>query len=44
MEAIVLTEKYLDVEIVNGRLIYTRTDAVDVDFELENGRLLMEVI
>lgn len=38
------TAGYLDVEIVNGRLIYTRTDAVDVDFELENGRLLMEVI
>lgn len=38
------TAGYLDVEIVDGRLIYTRTDAVDVDFELENGRLLMEVI
>lgn len=38
------TAGYLDVEIANGRLIYTRTDAVDVDFELENGRLLMEVI
>lgn len=38
------TAGYLDVGIVNGRLIYTRTDAVDVDFELENGRLLMEVI
>lgn len=38
------TAGYLDVEIVNGRLIYTRTDAVDVDFELENGHLLMEVI
>lgn len=38
------TAGYMDVEIVNGRLIYTRTDAVDVDFELENGRLLMEVI
>ena len=33
---------YLDVEIVNGRLIYTRTDAVDVDFYLEGGRLIME--
>lgn len=38
------TAGYLDVEIVDGRLIYTRTDAVDVDFELENGHLLMEVI
>lgn len=33
---------YLDVEIVDGRLIYTRTDAVDVDFALNNGRLIME--
>lgn len=38
------TAGYLDVEIVDGRLIYTRTDAVDVDFELQNGHLLMEVI
>ena len=39
------TAGYMDVEIdENGHLIYTRTDAVDVDFELENGRLLMEVI
>ena len=35
---------YLDVEIVDGRLIYTRTDAVDVDFTLNNGRLIMEAI
>ena len=35
---------YLDVEIVNGRLVYTRTDAVDVNFSLENGRLMMEAI
>ena len=39
------TAGYLDVEIdENEHLIYTRTDAVDVDFELENGHLLMEVI
>ena len=38
------TAGYLDVEIVNGRLIYTRTDAVDVDFALNNGRLIMEAI
>lgn len=38
------TAGYMDVEIIDGRLIYTRTDAVDVDFELENGHLLMEVI
>ena len=39
------TAGYLDVDIdENGHLIYTRTDAVDVDFELENGHLLMEVI
>lgn len=36
---------YLDVEIdENGHLIYTRTDAVDVDFELDNGHLIMEAI
>lgn len=35
---------YLDVEIVDGRLIYARTDAVDVDFSLNNGRLIMEAI
>ncbi len=35
---------YIDVEIVDGRLIYTRTDAVDVDFALNNGRLIMEAI
>ena len=38
------TAGYLDVEIVDGRLIYTRTDAVDVDFALNNGRLIMEAI
>lgn len=38
------TAGYMDVEIIDGRFIYTRTDAVDVDFELENGHLLMEVI
>ena len=36
---------YLDVEIdANGHLIYTRTDAVDVDFELVDGHLIMEVV
>ena len=35
---------YLDIEIVDGNLIYTRTDAVDVDFVLNNGHLIMEVI
>lgn len=35
---------YIDVEIIDGRLIYTRTDAVDVDFELQNGHLMMGVI
>ena len=38
------TAGYLDVEIVDGRLIYTRTDAVDVDFALNNGRLIMEAV
>lgn len=38
------TAGYLDVEIVDGHLIYTRTDAVDVDFVLENGYLIMEAI
>lgn len=36
---------YLDVHInETGHLIYTRTDAVDIDFSLINGHLLMEVI
>ena len=35
---------YMEVDIVNGRLVYTRTDAVDIDFSLVNGRLIMEVI
>lgn len=38
------TAGYLDVEIVDGNLIYTRTDAVDVDFELVEGNLVMEVV
>lgn len=39
------TAGYIDVEIVNGRLIYTKTDAVDVDFDInEAGHLVMEVI
>lgn len=38
------TAGYLDVEIVDGRLIYTRTDAVDVDFRLSNGHLIMEAV
>ena len=38
------TSGYMDIEIdENGHLIYTRTDAVDVDFELDNGHLIMEV-
>ena len=35
---------YMDVDVVNGRLVYTRTDAVDTDFSLVNGRLIMEAI
>ena len=35
---------FMDVDIVNGRLIYTRTDAVDADFSLSNGRLIMRAI
>ena len=35
---------YMDMEIVDGSLIYTRTDAVDVDFDLVDGDLVMEVI
>lgn len=38
------TAGYMEMKIVNGRLIYTRTDAVDVDFSLVNGRLIMEAI
>ena len=33
---------YFDVEIVDGRLIYTRTDNVDVDFAIVDGHLVME--
>lgn len=35
---------FMDVEIVDGRLIYTRTDAVDVDFSIIDGHLWMEAI
>lgn len=35
---------YLDVAIVDGRLIYTRTDAVNVCFVLDDGHLIMEVV
>ena len=38
------TAGYLDVEIVDGRLIYTRTDAVDVNFRLTDGHLIMEAV
>lgn len=36
---------YMDVHIDdNGHLIYTRTDAVDIDFELIDGHLIMEAV
>lgn len=35
---------YIDMDIVEGDLIYTRTDQVDVDFALIDGDLVMEVI
>ena len=36
---------FMDVEIdSNGHLIYTRTDAVDVDLRLVNGHLIMEAV
>lgn len=38
------TAGYLDVDIVDGDLIYTRTDAVDVDFDLIDGNLVMEAV
>jgi hypothetical protein len=39
------TAGYMDVEIdSNGHLIYTRTDAVDVDLKLVNGHLIMEAV
>lgn len=38
------TAGYMDVKIVDGNLIYIRTDAVDVDFELDDGHLIMEAI
>lgn len=43
-EQIAATHGYMDVSIVDGCLIYTRTDAVDVDFEIVNGDLVMEVV
>ncbi len=39
------TAGFMDVEIdSNGHLIYTRTDAVDVDLKLVNGHLILEVV
>jgi len=39
------TSGYIEIEInADGHLIYTRTDAVDVDFELVDGHLIMEAI
>lgn len=39
------TAGYLDMEIDDrGHLIYTRTDAVDVSFSLQDGHLIMEAI
>lgn len=38
------TAGFMDMDIVNGRLIYTRTDSVDVDFDLIDGHLIMEAI
>ena len=36
---------FMDVEIdSNGHLIYTRTDAVDVDLKLVNGHLILEAV
>lgn len=36
---------YLDIDInASGHLIYTRTDAVDVDFTIDDGHLVMEAI
>ena len=39
------TAGFIDMEINDaGHLIYTRTDAVDIDFVLSDGHLLMEAI
>jgi len=45
-ETAATTAGYLDIDVdpVTGRLIYTRTDQVDVDFVLRNEHLIMEVI
>lgn len=37
------TAGFIDIDIVNGCLVYTRTDTIDVDFELVNGDLIVEV-
>lgn len=44
-EQVAATAGFMDVEIdSDGHLIYTRTDAVDVDLKLVNGHLIMEAV
>lgn len=43
-EQIAATAGYMEVEIVNGHLIYRRTKNVDIDFALRDGHLYMEVV
>jgi len=35
---------FMFMDVVDGRLVYTRTDAVDVDFALDDGHLIMEAV
>lgn len=34
---------YMEMEIVNGHLIYSKTELIETDFELVNGHLILEV-
>lgn len=44
-EQVAITNGYMEVRIVDGHLIYERTDAVDTDFRLDAiGHLIMESI
>lgn len=43
-EQIAATAGYMEVEIVDGHLIYRRTKNVDIDFVLRDGHLYMEVV
>lgn len=41
--AIALAGGYMEMEIVNGHLIFRRMEISNTDFRLEDGHLIMEV-